>query len=137
MLILVRRDTPLCGDFETFTRGSDNNAELFLMLVYSAGQIKEVPTSIIATVNENVIFNGIDLNFEDIMFCYQDEADTRLILHVHDRCRKSYRKLAIVGSDMNIVIVAFFTFMILMLMNLRLNTTLATNGYKYINMQSV
>ena len=80
------------------------------MLAYSAGQIRDVPTSIIATVNENMIFKGTDLNFEDIMSCYQEEADRRLILHVHDRCRKSYKKLAIVGSDIDIAIVALFHF---------------------------
>ena len=55
-----------------------------------------------------MIFKGTDLNFEDIMSCYQEEADTRLILHVHDRCRKSYKKLTIVGSDIDIVIAALF-----------------------------
>ena len=52
MRISVRRDTPLCEDFKTFMRDSDNKAKLFLMIANSISQIKDVLTSIIATVNE-------------------------------------------------------------------------------------
>ena len=44
------------------------------------------------------------------MSCNQEEADTRLILHVHDWCRKSYEKLDVVGSNIDIVIVVLFCF---------------------------
>ena len=110
MRILVRRDTPLCEDFKTFMRDSDNKAEVFLMIANSISQIKDVPTSIIATVNEKVIFNGFDIDFENIMPCNQEEADTRLILHVFDGCRKGYKKLTIVGSDTDIVVIALYHF---------------------------
>ena len=55
MRISVRRETPLCGDFKTFMRDSDNKTEMFLMIANSISQIRDVPTSIIATVNEKVI----------------------------------------------------------------------------------
>ena len=55
MSISVRRDTPLCEDFKTFIRDSDNKTELFLMIANSISQIRDVPTSIKATVNEKVI----------------------------------------------------------------------------------
>ena len=87
MRISVRRDTPLCGNFKTFMRDSDNKVDLFLMIANSVSQIRDVSTSIIATVNEKVISNGFDIDFEDIMPCNQEEADTRLILHVFDGCR--------------------------------------------------
>ena len=54
MRISVRRDTPLCEDFKTFMRDSDNKAELLLMFANSMSQIWDVP-SIVATVNEKVI----------------------------------------------------------------------------------
>ena len=35
-------------------------------------------------VTEEVTFNRIDFNFEDIMPCNLEEADRRLILHISD-----------------------------------------------------
>ena len=64
--ISVRRDTPLCVHFKTF-RDSDNKAEPFLMIASSISQIRDVPISVIATVNEKLISNGFDIDFENIM----------------------------------------------------------------------
>ena len=47
-------------------RDSDNKAELFLMIANFVSQIREVPTSIIATVNEKMISNGFDIDFGNI-----------------------------------------------------------------------
>ena len=67
MRISVGRDTPLSEDSKTFMRDSDNKAELLLMIANSMSQIWDVPTSIIATVNEKVISNCFDIDFENIM----------------------------------------------------------------------
>ena len=64
--ISVSGDTPLCVQFKTF-RDSDNKAELFLIIASSISQIRDVPISVIATVNEKVISNGFDIAFENIM----------------------------------------------------------------------
>ena len=77
----------MCENFKTFMRDSDDKVDLFLMIANSVSQIRDVSTSIIATVNEKVISNGFDIDFEDIMPCNQEEADTRLILHVFGGCR--------------------------------------------------
>ena len=57
-----------------------------------------------------MISNGFEKDFEDIIPCNQKQADTRLILHIFDGCRKGYKKLAIVGSDTDIVVIAPFSF---------------------------
>ena len=64
--ISVSGNTPLCVHFKTF-RDSDNKAELFLIIASSISQIRDVPISVIATVNEKVISNGFDIAFENIM----------------------------------------------------------------------
>ena len=51
MPISVRRDTSLIGDFMIFMRDNENKVELLLMIVNSVSEIREVLTSIIATVN--------------------------------------------------------------------------------------
>ena len=60
MRISVGWDTPLSED-------SKNKAELLLMIANSMSQIWDVPTSLIATVNEKVISNCFDIDFENIM----------------------------------------------------------------------
>ena len=37
------------------------------MIANSISHIRDVPISVIATVNENVISNGFDIDFENIM----------------------------------------------------------------------
>ena len=52
----------LCGDLKTFMRDSYNKAELFLMIANCISQIRDVPTFIIATINEKEISNGFDID---------------------------------------------------------------------------
>ena len=108
--ISVRKDTPLCEDFKKFMIDSDVKAELFLIIASSISQIKDLPTSIIAAVTEKVVSNGFDIDFENIIPCNQEEADIRLILHVFNGCRKGYKKLTILGSDTDIVVIALYHF---------------------------
>ena len=72
---------------------SDNKAELFLMITSSISQIRDVPTSFIATIKGKVISNGLDIDFEDIMPCNQEESDTRFILHIFNRFKKARQKI--------------------------------------------
>ena len=44
------------------------------------------------------------------MSCNQEEADIRLILHFFDRCRKGHKKLIIVGSNKDIVVISLYHF---------------------------
>ena len=53
--ISVRRDTPLREDLKTFMTDSYNKAKLFLMIANSISQIRDVPTSIIATVKRKFL----------------------------------------------------------------------------------
>ena len=48
-------------------RDCANKAELLLMIANAVSQIKDVPTSIIAAVNEKMIYNGFDKDFGNIM----------------------------------------------------------------------
>ena len=52
----------LSGDLKTFMRDSYNKAELFLMIANCISQIRDVPTFIIATINEKEISNGFDID---------------------------------------------------------------------------
>lgn len=67
----------------------------------------------ITTVNGKVISNGVAIYFEDIALCNQEEADTKVILHLFYGCRKGYKKLTIAVSGTDTVMLLFITFMIL------------------------
>ena len=75
--ISVRRDTPLREDLKTFMTDSYNKAELFLMIANSISQIRDVPTSIIATVKRKFL---MVLIYILKILSNQQEADPRLIL---------------------------------------------------------
>ena len=49
--ISVRGGTSFLGDFKKFMKDSNNKVELFLVIANSVRQIRNVPRSIIATVN--------------------------------------------------------------------------------------
>ena len=74
MLISVRKDIPSCEDFNTFMKDSHNKAELFFMMATSVNQIKNVPTSVIASVYEKMLSNCFDIDFEKIMPCNHKKA---------------------------------------------------------------
>ena len=85
MPISVRRDTPLCKNFKTFMRDSNSRAEMFLMTANFIIQIRDVPPSLIATVNEKVISNGFDIDFEIIV----QSRRSRLLFYVFRRVYKN------------------------------------------------
>ena len=94
--ISVRKDTSLCVDFKTFIRDSYSKAELFLVIANSICQIRDVPTSMIATVKKKVISNDFR---EDFMPCHQEEADTTLLLTIFYVFSKSGKPRQIVDDS--------------------------------------
>ena len=99
----------MSGDLKTFMRDSYNKAELFLMIANCISQIRDVPTFIIATINEKEISNGFDIDIYIVLISSnQQEAGRRLI--VFDGCRKGYEKLSIAGSDTDIAVIALYRF---------------------------
>ena len=55
-------------------KDSHNKAELFFMMAISVNQIKNVPTSVIASVYEKMLSNCFDIDFEKIMPCNHKKA---------------------------------------------------------------
>ena len=94
--ISVGKDTSLRVDFKTFIRDSYSKAELFLVIANSICQIRDVPTSMIATVKKKVISYDFKENF---MPCHQEEADTTLLLTIFYVCSKSRKPRQIVDDS--------------------------------------
>ena len=100
----------MCGDLKTFMRDSYNKAELFLMIANCISQIRDVPTFIIATINEKEISNDFDIDLYIDSFDIIQSTRSRPKILVFDRCRKGYEKLSIAGSDTDIVVIALYRF---------------------------
>ena len=76
MHISVRRNTPLCGDFKTFMRDSDNRAELFLMIA-----IDIVVIVVIA------FYHSYDLDVNELWVEYGVGQHKRwLLIHEYAKC---------------------------------------------------
>ena len=50
-------------------RDNDNKTKLFSVLANFISEIRDIVISIIASVNEEVTFNRIDMDFKDIVPC--------------------------------------------------------------------
>ena len=107
MKLAVRKETPLCKKFQDFLRNGENKTELFIMIADAFSQIRCQKT-IIATAQEDVMSNDVDTNLKDIMLSNQEEADTRLLLHVFHACKKGFEKVSIITADTDVVVIALY-----------------------------
>ena len=106
MRVAVRKEIPLCSKFQDFLRNGENKIELFIMIADALGQIRCQKT-IIATVQQEVMSNRVETNFKNIMPSNQEEADTRLLLHVFDACKKGFEKVSIITVDADVAIALY------------------------------
>ena len=111
MRISVRKDTPICKDFRKFMRNDTNKTELFKMISEAVIEIPEILATIVATIGSKIVSNS-SLEKLNIELCNQEEADTRLLLHVLDGANSGIKKVSIITVDTDVVVFAlrhFFT----------------------------
>ena len=83
MRICVRKDTPICKDFQKFMRNNTNEMELFKMIAEAVIEIPETLATIVATIGSKIVPNS-SLEKLNIEPCNNEEADTRLLLNILD-----------------------------------------------------
>ena len=106
--IRVRENTPVLKNFTSFMRNDLNKTELFVMLALSFAVIAN-PT-IMATNLENVVTNDLSLNNQELVPCNDEEADTRLLLHILSGSSCGYKKISIVTVDPDVVVISLYHF---------------------------
>ena len=89
-------------------RVDENKTELFRFLADEAIKIDTEKIVVSSRTNVAITNGNSDLSF--ISPCCQEEADTRLFLHVKDASRNGYSKFAIRTVDTDVVIIALGLF---------------------------
>ena len=100
----VRKDTPICKNFQKFVRNDSNKTELFKMISEAVIKIPETENKIVATIENRVVAN-ISLDTSRMEPCNHEEADTRLLLHALDGANTGIRKISIVTVDTDVVVI--------------------------------
>jgi hypothetical protein len=105
IIISVRKDTPICKNFQKFMRNDSNKTELFKMISEAVIRIPESKNKVVATIGNRVVTNT-SLDTSRLELCSHEEADTRLLLHALDRANTGIRKISILTVDTDVVVIA-------------------------------
>ena len=79
------------------------------MISDSISSMTSNTTEILCTKRSHVISNTRSLT-DNLQPCSQEEADTRLLLHVRDIASSGLRKIMIIASDTDVVVIALYIF---------------------------
>ena len=105
----VRASTPISKNWRQFLRVDENKEELFCLLAKQLEMNGVSGKTIVATLSENVIFNG-SIDEESLMPCNHEEADTRMFVHVKSAAAANHRKISIRTVDTDVVVIAIALF---------------------------
>ncbi len=107
----VSATTLLPQKWDDFLRVAENKTELFKFL---SGQVKNYPVHdgkvLFATNEEDAVSTMVNADMSNLAPCSQEEADTRLLLHVLDAVQKGSRKLMVRTVDTDVVVLGISKF---------------------------
>ena len=105
---------PLTGmpkNWKDFLRCDENKTELFSFLAREAVNLPVAQgKELYATDGTGVLCSTADLCVACLAPCSQEEADTRLLLHVADAVQKGCKKVTICTVDTDVVVLAVASF---------------------------
>jgi hypothetical protein len=106
--VSVKESTPIWSNWSQFLKNDSNKTELFQLLAQNlvTGLYDK---QIVATKDKEVLSN-FALNTESINPCNQEEADSRLFLHVKDMSVNGHKKVQIKTVDTDVVVIAVTLF---------------------------
>ena len=111
--VSIRSETPIMkspSGAKAFLQNDKNKVELFTMfagiLIMSC---QEVTSHISSTKSESAL-NNKDSPLATIQPCAQEEADTRIFLHVNDIANGGRKRITIITDDIDIVVIALYIF---------------------------
>ena len=86
----------------------ENKTSIFNLISESVSA-KETDALLVSTKESGVVSNQIQ-DETNLAPCNQEEADTRIFLHVLDASKKGYKKISVVANDTNVVVIAICMF---------------------------
>lgn len=107
----VLSTTVIPRDWKGFLRVDENKTELFSLLSH---EVTRQPTTvgkvIYATDGRDVLSSHAEADGTNMMPCTQEEADTRLLLHVADAVNRGSRKVCVRTVDTDVIVLAIASF---------------------------
>ena len=103
----VRKETSIPRNFIAFLGNDSNKTELFYLIADVISEGENQHMTIVGTKGIEVVSN-IEINKYNISPCTQEEADTRIFIHVRELLHQLLNQVVTVDSD--VVIIAHFVF---------------------------
>ena len=103
----VSPSTMIPKSWKDFLRVDDNKTELFKFLAQHVTCLAVDEGKVLyATSAQNVLSSTCQAELSNLTPCSQEEADTRLILHVADAVAKGKRRVSVRTVDMDVLVLA-------------------------------
>ena len=96
------------GNWQEFLRVPENKSELFQYLATQAAENLSAEKEVFLTCKQNVLTCCIHRDLSMLSPCTQEEADSRMFLHVGDAIAKGYRKVMIRSVDSDVLVLAVY-----------------------------
>jgi len=105
----VLPDTRIPKNWSSFLRNETNKTELFAFLAEQVTSLDYSPKEVVSTYGEEVKASSAQ-DVSGISPCFQEEADTRMLLHAADCCKGGYKRVMIRTVDTDVLVVAVSLF---------------------------
>ena len=108
--IKVRPSTKVPTNWEAFICVGGNIDELVQLIAEGIQKHNEQDKLMVSTVGEGVASNSAEMEYHHLAPCTQEEADSRILLHVADMARTGKKKVRVrtVDSDVVVICIAWF-----------------------------
>ena len=103
----VNGETSIPTNWKSFLWVDANKTALFQFLSKELSEISlPCGKTLITTLEEDVLLNGVFTNTAGLQPCNHKEADTRMLLHYQHAFKQGYRRLLCIATDTDVVILA-------------------------------
>ena len=103
--VSVKEMTPVWKNWNQFLKESDNKTELFKLLAENI-VLDPVDGKILVAAKDDVVISNWPINTDTLCPTNQEEADTRIFLHLKHISQAGHRKVMIRTVDTDIVVIA-------------------------------
>ena len=111
--VSIRRETPIMKSLrgaKSYLQNDNNKVQLFTMFAdIIIESCQDILSHIISTKSEGAV-NNKNLPLNAIQPCTQEEADTRIFLHVNDIANLGHRRITIITVDTDVGVIALYIF---------------------------
>lgn len=105
----VLPDTRIPKNWSSFLRNETNKTELFAFLAEQVTNLDYSPKEVVSTYGQEVKASSAR-DLCSISPCFQEEADTRMLLHAADCCKDGHKQVMIRTVDTDVLVIAVSLF---------------------------